>query len=468
MKRLFLFSLVLTLFVSCAEQNPVLDIEGGKIQGVETQSEGIYVYKGVPFAAAPVGDLRWREPQPVTPWEGVKVADTFGNAAYQAAHREGDFYQKEFFWQGDAPYSEDCLYLNIWTPAPGKTKEKLPVTMWIHGGAYTAGWGFEPEMDGEEWAKRESVIVTINYRLGIFGFFTHPLLSAESPNSVSGNYGMLDQIAALKWVKRNIAQFGGDPENVTIMGQSAGAMSVQTLITSDLSKDLVDKAIIQSGGGLRKGGALLGGTPMAQGEAVGKQLMDWAGYTTLEQMRAASTEEIFNLASRYMQQTGERIRVTTSPVIDGYALKESFSDAAYGGRISDVPYMIGGTSGDMAGLGAGQAVANFCLEREKQGGVTYAYQFARELPGDDAGAFHSSELWFTFKSLRLSWRPFTEGDYKLADRMIDAWTSFARTGDPNGGANSGWTPFTADNQKYMIFRLDAAEQNDASAMGVVE
>ena len=157
---------------SCAEKNPVLTIEGGQVQGVVGENPDVYVYKGIPYAAAPVGDLRWQAPQPVTPWEG------------------------------DAPYSEDCLYLNVWTPKPGKTNAKLPVTLWIHGGGYTAGWGFEPEMDGEEWAKHGVVLVTFNYRLGVFGFFTHPLLSAESPNGVSGNYGMLDQIAALNGCRR--------------------------------------------------------------------------------------------------------------------------------------------------------------------------------------------------------------------------------------------------------------------------
>lgn len=447
---------------SCAEKNPVLTIEGGQVQGVVGENPDVYVYKGIPYAAAPVGDLRWQAPQPVTPWEGVKVADKWGNAAYQAAHREGDFYQKEFFWEGDAPYSEDCLYLNVWTPKPGKSNAKLPVTLWIHGGGYTAGWGFEPEMDGEEWAKHGVVLVTFNYRLGVFGFFTHPLLSEESPNGVSGNYGMLDQIAALKWVKENIAQFGGDPDNITIMGQSAGAMSVQTLLASDLSKNLISKAIIQSGGGVSDR-AVLGGSALADGEAAGKKLMDWAGYDTLEKMRAASTEEIYNLSSRYMAETREWLRVPSSPVVDGYAMKENFSQAVLGNRVPNIPYMIGGTLDDMGGLGAGPSVARFCTEREKVGGTAYAYQFARKLPGDDAGAFHSSELWYMFKSLRLSWRPFTEGDYELAERMITAWTNFAKTGNPNGKGEEVWTPFTEANPKYMVFRLDEND-NDASSM----
>lgn len=263
----------LLLLAACAPKNPVLTIEGGKVQGVLTETPGVTVYRGIPFAAPPVGELRWKEPQPVLPWEGVKRADTWGHPSWQARHTGGG-YTPEFFFDGDPEFSEDCLYLNVWTPAAGKPDAKLPVTLWIHGGGYTAGWGFEPEMDGEEWAAHGGVLVTFNYRLGILGFLAHPALSAESEHGVSGNYGMLDQIAALKWVKRNIASFGGDPDHITLMGQSAGAMSVQTLVTSPLSKDLVAGAIIQSGGGITNAPAL-GGTPLAESEVAGKALMDW-------------------------------------------------------------------------------------------------------------------------------------------------------------------------------------------------
>ena len=224
---------------------PVLNVEGGQIQGVASSVKGVYIYKGVPFAAPPVGDLRWKEPQPVVPWEGVRQADTFGPGAWQAPHDSSNPWTSEFYWE-DPEFSEDCLYLNVWTPAPGKAGAKLPVAMWIHGGAYTGGWGYEPEFDGKVWAQKGVVLVTINYRLGIFGFLNHPLLAEESPHGVSGNYGILDQIAALKWIHENIAAFGGDPENITILGQSAGAGSVKTLVTSPLTGDLIKKAIIQS------------------------------------------------------------------------------------------------------------------------------------------------------------------------------------------------------------------------------
>ena len=324
MRRFLLLCTAVLCLTACTDKNPILTVEGGQIQGVPTGTAGVTVYRGIPFAAPPVGALRWKEPQPVIPWEGVMVADTWGAPAWQAKHSGGG-YTPEFFFDGDPDFSEDCLYLNVWTPAAGKTGAKLPVTLWIHGGGYTAGWSFEPEMDGEEWAAHGGVLVSCNYRLGILGFLAHPALSAESPHGVSGNYGMLDQIAALKWVKRNIAAFGGDPDRITIMGQSAGAMSVQTLVTSPLSKDLVAGAIIQSGGGLTEAPAL-GGTPLTQAEADGKALMDWAGYGTLEQMRAASPEDIMGIAARYMAEKRQWLRL--SPVVDGYAYPETFQQPA--------------------------------------------------------------------------------------------------------------------------------------------
>ena len=464
MKRISLFLLFAVVFglTACTESNPVLTIEGGRIQGVPTDKPGVVVYKGIPFAAPPVGELRWKEPQPVVPWEGVRKADAFGHPAWQAAHTPGG-YTPEFFFDGDPAFGEDCLTLNVWTPAAGKPGKKLPVTLWIHGGGYSAGWGFEPEMDGEEWAAHGGVLVTCNYRLGILGFLAHPELSAESSHKVSGNYGMLDQIAALSWVKKNIAAFGGDPDHITIMGQSAGAMSVQTLVTSPLSKDLVAGAIIQSGGGLSE--SPMPGTTLSAAEAAGKALMDWAGYETLEQMRAASPEELLDLVRRYSAETHQWLFFR--PVVDGFAYPETFQEAAVAGRIADVPYMIGCTLDDLGRLADG--IDRFCLVREAAGKPAYAYQFARRLPTDGregvlAGAFHSSELWYMFKSLRFCWRPFVPGDYELAEQMITCWTNFAACGDPNGAEAGEWAPLTADNPVYRVFRLDD-EGNVATVTG---
>lgn len=445
--------LLLSLLTACKENNPVLSIEGGLVQGVVTDSPGVLVFKGIPFAAPPVGELRWREPQPVVPWNGIRIADSFGSPAVQFNHTPGNW-TPEFFYDGDPEFSEDCLYLNIWTPAAGKTNKKLPVCLWIHGGGYNAGWGHEPEMDGEEWAKHGCLLVTCNYRLQLLGFLTHPALSSESGNGVSGNYGLLDQIAALKWVRNNIEQFGGDPEKITIMGQSAGAMSVKTMVASPLSRDLVAGAIIQSGGGLNLDASSSDGA-LQRSELDGKKLMDWAGCETLEQMRALPAEEIITLPGRYMKATGERINPGTRPVVDGYALTKTFDEAARDNEISDVPYMIGGTLDDMGNLG-GASILTFCLQREKDGGKpVYAYQFARRLPTDGRegvleGAFHSSELWYMFKSLRFCWRPMIQGDYDLAEQMITFWTDFVKTGNPG----DLWTPCNSGDSRLMVFRLD--------------
>ena len=469
--KTILSAVILTAALAgCRPANPVLEIEGGKIQGVESSVKGVYIYKGIPFAAPPVGDLRWKEPQPVIPWEGVMKADTFGPGSVQVNHDSSNPWTSEFYWE-DPEFSEDCLYLNVWTPAPGQPEKKLPVAMWIHGGAYTGGWGYEPEFDGKVWAEKGVVLVTINYRLGIFGFLVHPFLTEESPNHVSGNYGLLDQIAALKWVHANIAAFGGDPDDITILGQSAGAGSVKALVSSPLTGDLIKKAIIQSGGGVNVPPAGAPAVPQPAAPAIDlignavKGVFDWAGYDTLEKMRAASTEEIFTLADRYAAETGTPFRMSARPVIDGYVSMESFDAAALEGRIKDIPYMIGYTRDDLGDSEMG--IRRFCELRNEAGKPVYAYQFAHALPDDEAGshdmkgAFHSSELWYMFKSLDRGDRPFTQADWDLAEHVVTCWTNFAKTGDPG----LGWKPYTMDNPEFMVFDLNEDGSEDASAMG---
>ena len=449
-------------------QSPTIKVEGGMIQGVPSTASDVTVFRGIPYAAPPVGNLRWKLPQPVVKWKGVKKADTFSNICWQPGNAVGTFYGNEFYWKENTVQSEDCLYLNVWTPsdAVGNKERKLPVAFWVHGGAYFNGYGHEITMDGDAWAKRGVILVTINYRLGIFGFMTHPLLTAESPHGVSGNYGILDQIAALKWVHNNIAQFGGDPDNITILGQSAGAGSVKTLVSSPLTDGLISKAIIQSGGGVNERAA--NAPQVNQMEILGnawKTLFDWAGYDTLEKMRAASTDEIFGLSARYTAETGERLQLGTRPIEDGYVSKESFDAAALGGRIKDIPYMIGFTRDDMGSNGP--AVDKFCELRYAAGEPAYGYQFAHALPDDEAGshdmkgAFHSSELWFMFKSLDRSDRPFTQADWDLAEHVINCWSNFVKTGDPG----EGWKAWTPDAPDYMIFNLNEDNTKDASAMG---
>lgn len=482
MKKLLLVFLSLSLF-GCEGSNPVLTIEGGKIQGVKAETRGVFVYRGIPYAAPPIRELRWKAPQPVIPWEGVRIADTFGHPCFQAAHYPGG-YTTEWGYGDEAAYSEDCLYLNVWTKAPGQTGKKLPVALWIFGGGLREGWGSEPEFDGEAWAGKDVVLVTFNYRLGVFGFLTHPELAAENPEHVSGNYGILDQIEALKWVKKNIAQFGGDPDNVMIFGQSAGGRSTKTLCASPLARGLFNKAIIMSASGLTlpvpAAAAVSSATSsymrafapltLEESSQQTKQVMDWAGLIDLEKMRAASTEVVFALGSIYQSVTGNRTWMSSgliSPVVDGYVLEEDFDHAAVNNNLANVPYMIGFTLNDMGNMAPG--IIDFCVNREQAGDRAYAYQFARRLPTDGRdnvlkGAFHSSDLWYVFQSFKNSWRPWTEGDRDLSEEMLTAWTNFAKFGDPNGRQGGEWTPCTGDNPRFMIFKLD---ENDVenSEMG---
>ena len=441
-------SLLLLALISCTTQNPVLEIAGGKIQGVLTDSSQVMVYKGIPYAAPPVGELRWQAPRPVQPWEGVKVCDTFGPIAWQPGNAPGTFYGDEFYWEGTPEQDEDCLYLNVWAPAGtvGKRDAGLPVAMWIHGGAYTNGYGYEVTMDGDAWARRGVILVTINYRLGTFGFLSHPELTAEQGQS--GNYGTMDQIAALQWVHDNIAAFGGDPDLVTILGQSAGAMSVKTLLMSPLSSDLVAGAIIQSGGGIGlRALAPVEGIPQSRYDEQGKVLMDFAGLTSLEAMRAAFASDVFAASLNYA--AAGKGWLMLSPHTDGKVLTEDFDAALFNGHISEVPVMIGYNKDDM-GMLAGESVDRFCAVRDSLGYPVYEYEFLRELPtdeahpGSDAGAFHSAELWYMFGTLKNSWRPFTEADYRLSEEMLDAWTAFCRSGNPGWPAYKHDKPYKKD------------------------
>lgn len=412
-------------------------VEGGQLQGVLTDNPDVMVFKGVPYAAAPVGNLRWKAPQPVVAWQGVKVADKFGAPSVQRGRTAGSFYYKEFQPEPLPPTSEDCLFLNVWTPAKavGHPEAKLPVAMWIHGGAFMGGCGDDVAFDGEAWAERGVILVTINYRLGMLGFFSHPELTAENGYGGSGNQGIYDQLAAIKWIRNNIKAFGGDPDQITVMGQSAGAASVKTLVSSPLTKGLISKAIIQSGGGL--GGFLSGGssqTPLSTYDERGKQAMDAAGFDNLEKMRKATVEEL------------SAVRVGmggTHP--DGNLVTMSFDEAAHTGKLLDIPYLIGSNGNDMGDMRA--SINDFCALRSQQSSQpAYQYYFDRKLPGDEEGAFHSAELWYMFHTLGRSWRPMTQHDYDLSDKMMDYWTNFAKYGNPNGkGIDGPWKASTAEN-----------------------
>lgn len=432
---LFVAALVLS---GCSQQvaestTPVLQIEGGQVQGV--LSDSCVVYRGIPYAAPPVGELRWQLPQPVQPWDTVLVADHWSAASWQAPHDPNDGnYGVEFYAQ-DPPFSEDCLYLNVWTPvgASAHPERKLPVAFWIHGGAYHAGWGFEPEFDGEAWSARDVILVTINYRLGIFGFMSHPLLTAASPEGMSGNYGLYDQLKALQWVHDNIAQFGGDPDNITIFGQSAGGGSVRCLVSSPLAKPLISKAIIMSAGGFSP---VRGGTTTQEAsDQLHKEILDAAGLTTLEQLYAADWQTLYDAQQQYVAQTGKWS--LSFPHIDGHLITKDFSEAVLDNTLADIPYMVGSVANDIMGLNEG--LEAFALMRDSlSSNPVYIYYFDSAPPTDGrpalTGSFHSSELWSVFHTMDRSWRPFTEADYALSDTIIDYFTNFVRWGNPNTDA----------------------------------
>lgn len=454
MKKLSVLSVLFAgiLLAGCGsaeKENPVLSIEGGKVQGVV--AEHSVVYKGIPYAAPPVGDLRWRAPQPVVGWDTIMLCDHFLNAAPQPAHDPNDgSYGTEFFPE-DAPFSEDCLQLNIWVPkgASGHPEKQLPVALWIHGGAYMCGWSFEREMDGEAWAARDVILVTANYRLGLFGFFSHPLLTAESGRS--GNYGLMDQIAALKWVKRNIAQFGGDPEHVMIFGQSAGGGSIRCMISSPESKGLISSACVMSAGGL--GSRMRENISQSEADALGKEITDLAGISTLEEMRAASYEQLQVGLDRYneLHHTWQSF----PPHLDDILLPEPFDQAAMSSHIADVPMLFGSVANDMPGLD--QGIGDFAALRDSLGApATYVYRFEVPAPSDGRpclqGAFHSSELWYVFHTQDRSWRPYTEADKALSDRMVDYWTNFAKYGTPNAPSEADWQPYTRENPYVQILK----------------
>ena len=461
MKRLFALCAGVLSCLALSAQAPVLTVEGGEVIGVPSGTPNVCIYKGIPYAAPPVGDLRWKQPQPVKPWKGIRQCDTFGAASLQGDQTPGSFYWKEFYQGGDPKRSEDCLYLNVWTPAAGKPEAKLPVIFWIHGGAYMGGYGHEIEFSGDAYAKKGVILVTINYRLGMCGFLAHPLLTAENDGKGSGNYGLFDQLAALKWVKRNISAFGGNPDNITVMGQSAGAGSVQALISSPLTKELIQRAIIQSGGGL---GGIISAKSLKEAEQQGSDMWETVGVSTLKEMRAYPAEKFQEVLMKYMQQQ-KSFGLPYSPCVDGELLTAPLDETARNGQELDIPYLIGYTSEDLMPEVMKKAATDWSLLLEQQGRKpAYVYCFSRDLPGEDMpssqgafgdmkGAFHSSELWYTFGTLGKCWRPMEKADYELSERMVSYWTNFAKTGNPNGEGLPQWEPCTKDNPHVQT--LDA-------------
>lgn len=475
-----------------------LRIDSGLIAGERSgKGHDIRVYKGIPFAAPPVGDRRWKEPERPASWEGVRNCTEFGPTCPQLPYAANSIY-----FQPPQPQSEDCLYLNVWTGA-SKADEKRPVMVWIHGGALTRGSGSLGIYDGTSLAGQGVVLVTINYRLGPFGFLASPALSKESPHGSSGNYGLLDQVAALQWVQRNIAAFGGDPSRVTIFGESAGSWSVCALVATPLAKGLFHRAIGQSGGCFSPMQFLKeshNGLPPAEnsGEILARNLSCDKADDPLKAMRAKSADEILAAAAKDPSQARPRANV------DGWVFTDEIYNLYAQGKHNRVSVIVG-SNADEATAFAGslppstqanvQAMAKgkygelldqflkvypitsdsdarsallhslrdelFTWEMRtwarfmhKAGDKAYLYYFSRVPPRPEAstlGAYHAAEIPYVFDNLALVPWEQQPVDRQIAKVMSGSWVNFARSGTPHGDAVAGWPAYNAADEPYLDF-----------------
>ena len=339
--------------------------EGGAVTGVAGRDRSVAAFKGIPFAAPPVGDLRWREPQPVIAWKGVRTSGDFGASCIQTIHNELKPWTYEFMTHNQI--SEDCLYLNVWTPAKSGS-ERLPVYVYVYGGAFNSGSGAVPVYDGEALARKGIVVVTFNYRVGVFGFLALPELTRESAHHASGNYGLLDQVAALGWIHANIHQFGGDPSRVTVGGQSAGSISVHDLTASPLAKGLFSGAIMESGGStVGHIGISIRPKTLADAEADGEKFMRQQGAATLSQLRAVSWQKL--------SRTEPGLRFV--PIVDGYFLPAAVAAVFAQGKQNDVVSLTGINAGELQGL-AGPQGAPSTVEAYQQQATKRFGDLARE------------------------------------------------------------------------------------------
>ena len=473
--------------------NGIIQLQSGPVRGkVEV---GVRVFLGIPYAAPPVGELRWQPPQEVASWTDVKESKDFGPACPQPKEQAG------------GQYSEDCLYLNVWTP-PAKNDQRLPVMVWIHGGAFNFGSASQAEYDGINLAKKGVVVVTINYRLGPLGFFVHPLLSKESVQGTSGNYGLLDQIAALQWVQNNIAAFGGNPDQLTIFGQSAGSRSVSLLTISPLAAGLFHRAIAQSGGPIigseylnpNFNGSLSGVLKM--GEKLATRLGGDKAPDVLAVLRAKSAEEIIKAAD-CSTSIFDYEALFFAPVFDGWVLPENPLRAFEEGRQHDVPIIVGSTANEgtlylteetdlsvekyqsflkarFAGetqkaseifpareaKDVGPAIDHVLtvaanaeparlmaqsMERKKN--PAYLYQFTRRPDTALArklGVHHGVDLAYVFGNMAKS-DGYDDTDLELSGKMIDYWVNFAKTGNPNGEGLPDWPAYKSQSDINLEF-----------------
>ncbi len=480
--RALLFVVVPATSAITLAQSPRALTESGAISGV--RESGLNVYKGVPFAAPPVGDLRWRPPAHVAPWAGTRKADAFAPACMQTGAS----------MPGETPpaVSEDCLYLNIWTPAKS-VHEHLPVIVWIYGGGYINGSASMPLYWGDRLAHKGVIVVTIAYRLGPLGFLALPELTRESPHHSSGNYGSMDQIAALEWIQRNIAAFGGDPKNVTIAGQSSGAISVSILMASPLAKGLFQRAIGESGG-LFEPLQLAPKYLLASAERDGEKYAVSLGATSLQQLRRLPASQLSGNAGGIVH-----------PVIEPYVLPVSPYEAFASGKQNDVPLLIGSNAEEARALVDVTQVtaatfesdlehsygalppplvaayphatdedarqARLGLERDLRFGwdmwasarlqagtgknPVYYYSFRQKPPFpagsvyEGWGASHFAELWYVFDHLDQEPWHWSEADRKVAEEISSYWVNFARSGNPNGPGLPRWPAFTNADSRVL-------------------
>jgi para-nitrobenzyl esterase len=462
-------------------------IESGLISGYYHEQTGVSAFKGIPFAAPPVGGLRWKDPQPTIPWKGVRQCVAFGPSPMQPKPVSFLFLGPEFVVPQE-PLSEDCLYLNVWTAA-NSSKEKRPVLVWIYGGGFVTGGAAAAGYSGEALAKQGIVFVSFNYRLGIFGFLSHPWLTAESPHHSSGNYALMDQIAALIWVKKNIAAFGGDPDRITIAGQSAGSASVNCLLTSPLARGLYQGAIAESGS-LVLENPLLRMRNLEEAEKEGDRTAKKLNVASLQDLRSISAIELQQKAAAFY-----------SPITDGYVMPVSVAEAYKKDLQTHVPFITGWNAdeGFLLGINSRENFAKQAADfgadsnlfkkyfpsrtdsesiasqialsvaktiavpeyiwalkqNENNSAKTFLYQFTRKPPaeGDKKrfGAYHTAEIGYALNNLDSIQRSWLPVDRSLEKLMSAYWVQFVKTGDPNGPGIPVWGPFSGSDPQAMIF-----------------
>lgn len=408
-------------------------VKQGKLKGIPGNDPRVTAYKGIPFAAPPTGDLRWRAPQPPGSWNGIKEAYTFGPISIQDQPAVGDdLYAREWHVDKDIPMDEDCLYLNVWTPAL-TTEDKLPVLVWYFGGAFQWGYTAEMEFNGERLARRGIIVVSVNYRLQTFGFLAHPELTKAQPDSPS-NFGLLDQQAGLKWVYENIEAFGGDPENITIAGQSAGGGSVLNQICDPDNYPMIKAAAMFSGmirlNGLRDD--ILAPVSLEKAEAKGVEFLDLLGVSSIEEAR--KLDPIF-IRDKYAEYVTSHPRI--APNMDRVRYKEDPYGLFMKDLKADIPILTGWTDDEFIfdGKNMVESSVRGAVSAVIDGGSMqsyYIYRFGAQMPGyDNPGVFHSSDLWFWFETLNMCWRPFSGAHFELARQMCDCFANFVKYHTPN-------------------------------------